>query len=113
MIGSSPLLQTRIRVLKLTLHHDPELYELLLTEVPHRAEGTRDFAVRLHGAFRLAIQARAHEIRTRRDLDLIVFVVTHMVEALAHGAVLRRPPRLSLAAAKEEAVRAVLAYLRA
>src|SRR5271168_2785812 len=34
---------------------DPELFELLLTEVPHRAEGTRDFAVRLHGAFRLAI----------------------------------------------------------
>jgi len=28
---------------------DPELYELLSSEVPHRAEGTRDFAVRLHG----------------------------------------------------------------
>jgi hypothetical protein len=25
--------------------------ELLATEVPHKAEGTRDFAVRLHGAF--------------------------------------------------------------
>ena len=35
---------------------DPELYELLYTEVPHKAEGTRDFAVRLHGAFRLAIR---------------------------------------------------------
>jgi AcrR family transcriptional regulator len=93
--------------------NDPGLYELLLTEVPHRAEGTRDFAVRLHGVFRLAIQARAHELQTRRDLDLVVFVVTHMVEALSHGAVLRRPPRVSLAAAKEEAVRAVLAYLRA
>jgi AcrR family transcriptional regulator len=92
--------------------NDPELYELLLTEVPHRAEGTRDFAVRLHGAFRLAIEARAHEFKTRRDLDLVVFVVTHMVEALSHGAVLRRPPRLSLATAKEEAVRAVVAYLR-
>jgi AcrR family transcriptional regulator len=92
--------------------NDPELYELLLTEVPHRAEGTRDFAVRLHGAFRLAIEARAHEFKTRRDLDLVVFVVTHMVEALSHGAVLRRPPRLSLATAKEEAVRAVAAYLR-
>jgi hypothetical protein len=40
-----------------------------------------------------------------------VFVVTHMVESLSHGAVLRRPPGLSLAAAKEEAVRAVSAYL--
>src|ERR1700678_984367 len=39
---------------------DPELYELLLTEVPHRPDGTRDFAVRLHGAFRLAIASRMH-----------------------------------------------------
>src|SRR5580692_7027926 len=92
---------------------DPELYELLLTEVPHRAEGTRDFAVRLHGAFRLAVASRAHDLRSRRDLDKVVFVVTHMVESLSHGAVLRRPPGLSLAAAKKEAVRAVVAYLRA
>jgi AcrR family transcriptional regulator len=93
--------------------HDPELYALLLTEVPHRAEGTRDFAVRLHGAFRLAVAARASELKTPRDLDLVVFIVTHMVESLSHGAVLRRPAGVSLAAAKEEAVRAVLAYLHA
>jgi AcrR family transcriptional regulator len=92
---------------------DPELHELLLTEVPHRADGTRDFAVRLHGAFRLAIASRHNELKTPRDLDTIVFVVTHMVEALCHGAVLRRPPGLSLEDAKEEVVRAVLAYLRA
>jgi AcrR family transcriptional regulator len=91
---------------------DPKLYEALLTEVPHRAEGTRDFAVRLHGAFRLAIAARSSELKTHRNLDKVVFVVTHMVEALSHGAALRRPPGLSLAAAREEAVRAVLAYLR-
>lgn len=92
---------------------DPELHELLLTEVPHRADGTRDFAVRLHGAFRLAISSRGHELKRRRDLDKIVFIVTHMVEALSHGAVLRRPAGLSLEDAKEEVVRAVLAYLRA
>jgi AcrR family transcriptional regulator len=92
---------------------DPELYEMLFSEVPHRAEGTRDFAVRLHGAFRLAIAARKHELKRRRDLDKVVFVVAHMVDALSHGAVLRRPPELSLAAAKEEVVRAVLAYLHA
>jgi AcrR family transcriptional regulator len=92
---------------------DPELYELLSTEVPHRAEGTRDFAVRLHGAFRLAIASRAHEFKTRRDLDTVVFVVTHMVDSLAHGVVLRRPAKLSFVAAKEEAVRAVLSYLHA
>jgi AcrR family transcriptional regulator len=92
---------------------DPELYDLLSSEVPHRTEGTHDFAVRLHGAFRLAIASRAEEFKAPRDLDRVVFVVTHMVEALSHGAVLRRPARLSLAAAKEEAVRAVLAYLHA
>jgi hypothetical protein len=92
---------------------DPQLHELLFAAVPDRAEGTADFATRVHGAFRLAIAARAHELEGQRDLDTIVFVVTHMVEALSHGAVLHRPPRLSLAAAKEEAVRAVLAYLRA
>ena len=92
---------------------DPELYELLMTEVPHRADGTRDFAVRLHGAFLLAISSRAHELKKRRDLDKVVFVVTHMVEALSHGAVLRRPARMSLKDAKEEVVRAILAYLHA
>jgi AcrR family transcriptional regulator len=92
---------------------DPELYELLMAEVPHRADGTRDFAVRLHGAFLLAISSRAHELKRRRDLDKVVFVVTHMVEALSHGAILRRPTGMPLKDAKEEAVRAILAYLRA
>jgi AcrR family transcriptional regulator len=92
---------------------DPELYELLLSEIPHRTDGTQEFAVRLHGAFRLALAARAHELKKNHNLDRMVFVVTHMVESLAHGAVLRRPPGLSLAAAKEEAVLAVLAYLHA
>ena len=92
---------------------DPELYELLMAEVPHRADGSRDFAVRLHGAFRLAISSRAHELKKLRNLDKAVFVVTHMIEALSHGAVLRRPASVSLKDAKEEAVRAILAYLRA
>jgi AcrR family transcriptional regulator len=90
---------------------DMELYALLATEVPHRADGTRDFAVRLHGAFLLAISSRAQELKKGRDLDMLVFVVTHMVESLSHGALFRRPPGLSLADAKAEAVRAVLAYL--
>jgi hypothetical protein len=83
---------------------DPALHELLLTEVPHRADGTRDFAVRLHGAFRLAISSRGRELKKPRDLDKTVFVVTHMVEGLCHGAVLRRPAGLSLEEAKEEIV---------
>jgi AcrR family transcriptional regulator len=92
---------------------DPELFELMSTEVPHRADGTKDFASRMHGAFRLAIQARAHELKKGRDLDRIVFAVANMVDALAHAAALRRPAGMSLADAKAEITRAVLAYLHA
>jgi AcrR family transcriptional regulator len=91
---------------------DPKLYEVLGTQVPHRAGGTRDFAVRLHGAFRLALASRAREMRKGLDLDKAAFVVGNMIEALSHGAALRRSASLSLVDAKEEAVRAVMAYLR-
>jgi AcrR family transcriptional regulator len=90
---------------------DPELYELLTTEVPHRADGTKDFAVRHHSAFRLAIASRTHKKKRVRNLDKTVFIVANMVEALSHGAALRRPPSLSPSEATDEAVRAVLAYL--
>ena len=91
---------------------DPELHQLMTTEVPHGGDGARALEVHLRSVFRLAISARSPERRPARDLDRILFVLPHMVEALSHGAAYRRPPRLSLAAAREEAVRAVLAYLR-
>ena len=90
---------------------DPELYQLMMTLVPHGVDGTPSFAARLHNAFRLAIAPRAQELKRGKNLDKVVFVVTNMVDALSHGAVLQRPTGLSLAAAKEEAVHAVLAYL--
>lgn len=90
---------------------DPELYELLMTRVPQRGDGTQDFAVRLHGVFRLAIASKTRKKKKSRDLDKTVFVVANMVEALSHGAALRRPANVSLNEAKEEAVKAVLAYL--
>jgi AcrR family transcriptional regulator len=91
---------------------DSEMYEVMFSEIPHRADGTLDFSVRLHGIFRLAIASRSHEIVGARDLDKVVFVVSHMVESLSHGAVLRRPKGISLTDAKDEIVRAVMAYLR-
>jgi AcrR family transcriptional regulator len=91
---------------------DPALPELLMREVPHRAGGSIDFAQRLHGLFLLAISSRAQELKRRRNLDGVVFVVAHMIDALSHGAALRRPPALSIAEAQEEAVRAVMAYLQ-
>ncbi len=92
---------------------DPELHELLFTEVPHRAAGERDFEARLRGALRLAIASRARELGLRRDVERAVFVVTNLIDSLSHAAVLRRPPKLSLTAAQEEVVRAVIAYLGA
>ena len=86
---------------------DPELYELMTTEVPHRTEGTTDFASRLQAVFRLAIAARMGE----HDVDKKAFVVAHMVDALSHGVALRRPKGLSVRDGTEEAVRAVMGYL--
>jgi AcrR family transcriptional regulator len=92
---------------------DPALYALMFSEVPHRVEGTRDFAVRMHGAFCLAIASRSRGLRKGRDPDRMAFVVAHMLDALCHGALLTRPAGLSLAEAKQEIVRAVSSYLRA
>lgn len=92
--------------------NDPELHELLSTQVPHGAGQARAFEERLRGAFRLAIASRFKARPAPADLDKVLFVVPIMVEALAHGVALRRPAKLSLAAAREEAVRAVLGYLR-
>jgi len=91
---------------------DMELHDLLSTEVPHRGGGTRDFALRLQGAFRLAVASRQQELRKNRDLDMVAFTGAQMFEALCHG-VTRRPAGLGLTAAKEEVVKAVLSYLRA
>jgi AcrR family transcriptional regulator len=91
---------------------DPKLYEMLFQEVPHKADGTQDFAVRLHGAFLLAISARARELKKGRDPEKLAFVVAHMIDSLSHGVLFRRPPGVSVEAAKAESIRAVLAYLR-
>ena len=91
---------------------DPELHDLLRSQVSPHAGGTRSFAERIHGAFRLALSARSSELKKRRNLDMHVFVVTHMFESLCHGSVQQRPARLPLGDAKAEIVRAILAYLR-
>jgi AcrR family transcriptional regulator len=91
---------------------DPELHHLLMSEVPDGGGGTRNLEKRLRGAFRLALAARKPALSASR-LERMLFVLPRMVETLAHGASHDRPPRLSLVAAKDEAVRAVMAYLRA
>ena len=90
---------------------DPELSELLGSEVPHRADGTVDFSIRFHEAFRTALAPHTARFGTKIDLDTRAFVMANMLDALGHAAALRRPRRLSLATAKAESCKAILAYL--
>jgi AcrR family transcriptional regulator len=91
---------------------DPELYQMLQTEVPHRAGGAPEFTSRLEGVFRLALSSHQNEITTTATLDAQVFIVANMVDALSHSALLRRPRSLSLPKAKEAVTNAILAWLR-
>jgi AcrR family transcriptional regulator len=91
---------------------DPELSELLQAEVPHRAEGTRDFSVRLHGNFRKALAAHSKELGRKIDLDMQAFFLSNMVDSLGHAIVLRRPSGFSVSRMRAEMQRAILAYLR-
>jgi AcrR family transcriptional regulator len=91
---------------------DPELSDLLQSEVPHRAGGTRDFSVRLHQAFRRALAPHSSELGRKLDPDVRAFVVSNMVEGLGHAIMLRRPAGMSLSRAKAELLRAIMAYLQ-
>src|SRR5260370_11390671 len=90
---------------------DPELSELLGSEVPHRADGTVDFSIRFHEAFRTALAPHTASFGRKIDLDTRAFVMANMVDALGHAVVLRRPRGLSLAWAEAESCKAILAYL--
>jgi len=88
---------------------DPELHELLTSEIPNRG-GARAFELRLRDALRLALASRRKSM-TARESERVLFVLPHLIEAFAHGAT--RRGGLSLGTARAEAVRAVLAYLAA
>ncbi len=90
---------------------DPALYHLLLAQVPPGSGEDPGFEGRLRGAVRLALASRAAELVPSAKPDRLLFIVTQMMESLAHAVVLHRPRSLSFAAAKEEAVRAVVSYL--
>jgi AcrR family transcriptional regulator len=90
---------------------DPPLYGLLLSHLPPGVEEDPIFETRLRGALRLALAARPGEIDISDNAEGVLFVLTHLMEALTHAVVLHRPASLSLSAAKEEGIRAVVGYL--
>ena len=91
---------------------DPELSELLQTEVPHCAEGTPSLSLRLYGPLRQALAARSRELARDGKLDMQAFFLGNMIEAFGHAIVFRRPAGLSLGRAKAETLRAILGYLQ-
>jgi AcrR family transcriptional regulator len=91
---------------------DPELSELLQIEVPQRAEGRSGLAVRLYKPLRRALASRSRELARDGNLDMQAFFLSNMVEAFGHAIVLRRPAGLSVARAKAETLRAIMAYLQ-
>lgn len=91
---------------------DPELAALLDSEVPHRADGAREFSLRLHDPLRKALAPHAERLGGALELDLRAFVLGNMLESFGHAVVLRRPRALSQRVARMEACKAILAGLQ-
>jgi AcrR family transcriptional regulator len=91
---------------------DPELVQLLANEVPHGARGAKELESRMRRAFRLALAARSDDLPRGSDLERMLFTAPIVLDAMAHGVSTSRPPHLSIAAAKEEAVQTVMRCLR-
>ncbi len=77
-------------------------------EVAHGSEGTDSAHVRLREGLGSALGVCV----PRHRAEPMAFTAAHAIGALAHRAVLSRPSCISLKAAKEESVKAVVAYLR-
>jgi len=88
---------------------DPKLHEIISGAVPESAQGFRNA---LRATFERVISSGERGRYSDEVATRMLFVLPHMIEALVHGAAQERPP-ISVECAKEEAVRAVLLYLRA
>jgi AcrR family transcriptional regulator len=89
---------------------DAESLALLMTEVPHHGKGTQQFADRIQGALHVIVSSRANEV-VASQTPAFVFVLANMLEALSHATVLRRPPAISFELAREQAGRALIAWI--
>jgi AcrR family transcriptional regulator len=91
---------------------DAELHSVMATASPHGSHGPRELEKLLRSACRRALTARFGEEKTAREIDRMLFALPLMIEALTHGAAYSRPARFPMSAAKDEAVRALVAYIR-
>jgi hypothetical protein len=91
---------------------DPELAALLDSEVAHRADGSREFSLRLHETLRKALAPHAGSLGGAAKSELRAFLLGNMLEAFGHAVVLRRPHVLSQPDARIESCKAILAALK-
>lgn len=85
---------------------DPRLHEIISDVVPESSLG---FRRALQATFDRVISARERAPRAEQ----LLLVLPHLVEALVHGGIARRPLTVSLDERKREAARAIRAYLNA
>jgi AcrR family transcriptional regulator len=91
---------------------DAELAVLLDSEVPHRADGAREFSLRLHEPLQKALAPHTESLGGAVELDLRAFLLGNMLEAFGHAVVLRLPRALSQRNARIGACKAILACLK-
>jgi AcrR family transcriptional regulator len=91
---------------------DPEISALLDAEVPHRADETTEFSLRLHEPLRKALAPYAKSLGGPLKLDLRAFLLGNMLDAFGHAVALRRPSAVSQRNARIEACKAILAILK-
>jgi len=91
---------------------DPKLHKVLVEQVPRigRLERVEAIERETMVLLRAYLETRQHELVVK-DLDLAAFIVVGMVEALTHGAVLKRPELLGDAFV-DEVTSAVVRYLK-
>jgi hypothetical protein len=92
---------------------DPELHRVFVEELPRigglaRVQRLEEETL---GLVRTYLEARVPELRNKRNLDVVCFVVVRAVEALTHGAVLFRPDLLEEPRFVDEVVRLVVRYV--
>ena len=91
---------------------DPELSELLRSEVPHGVAGTAPLAVRLYQPVRRMLKRRATRSDNLGRLNMHAFFLSNMLDAFGHAIVVGRPSGISLAAATAETVQAITSYMK-
>jgi AcrR family transcriptional regulator len=92
---------------------DPDLHRVFVEELPRIASFDKIHAVEKEtlALVHAYLEARVPELKKKRKVDIVAFVIVHAVEALTHGVVLFRRDLLEDPAFVDEVVRLVVRYV--